>query len=282
MEIHEPVDSQKKLNIIVLADDSDYGRGAIAYGGILAAIFKAGLTVITHFGFPYIPPKNHKTPDNLVQYVQQIVNHKINTILLWEYFFPEKLYHYAEETNTAMLVIGVDCHEKKGFFNTRKAIRLIRPSRVPVMTVGKKLPEKNVFQHVLLPLDIDRQGKEKALWAGYFNRFYQAVIHVLIPRYQDKSLYKQVLDNLTFVKKLYDNLQINYQITEIPQVNDIDRFSIQYAPTVQGTLTVIMMTKYFTIGDLLFGTREKRIIGNTEEIPVLCINQRDDLYVLCT
>lgn len=282
MKISEPADQQKKRNIIVLADDSDYGRSAIAYGGILAAIFNASLTVISHFDFSYMPPKNQATSDSLVQYIQQIVNHQISTILQEEYFFPEKLYHYAEETNTAMMVLGVDGHEKKGFFNRRKAIRLIRPSRVPVMTVGKKMPENNVFQHVLLPLDIDRQGKEKALWASYFNRFYHAVVHVLIPRYQDNSLHKQVMDNVTFVKKLYNNLQVTYQLTEIPNVNDIDRFSVQYAPTVQGTLTIIMMTRYFTIGDLLFGTREKHIIGNAEEFPVLCINQRDDLYVLCT
>ena len=95
-----------------------------------------------------------------------------------------------------MFVIGVDDTGETGFFNKKKAMRFIKPSRLPVMTVGKKLPEKDVFQHVLLPVDIERQAKEKALWAGYFSRFYQSTIHILSPKYKDSGLQKQVHDNI--------------------------------------------------------------------------------------
>ena len=216
------------------------------------------------------------------QYIQQFVNHDLETILLTDYFFPEKIYHYAEETNTIMFVIGVDTVGKESFFNKRKAIKFIRPSRLPVMTVGKTLPEKNIFQHVVLPLDLERQGKEKALWAGYFSRFYNSVIHVLYPHYTDKSLQKQIHDNITFVEKLYANLEVKYQLDEIDAVKDIDLYSITYASKVNATLTVIMMTKYFTPADFFTGPREKKLIGNPQNFPVLCINERDDLYVLCT
>ena len=36
-----------------------------------------------------------------------------------------------------------------------------------------------------------------------------------------------------------------------------------------------------TIIDFIFGPKESQIIGNTDHFPVLCINERDDLYVLC-
>ena len=44
-------EEKKKLNIIAIADNTDYGTSAIRYGGILAAIFKASLTVISNFSF---------------------------------------------------------------------------------------------------------------------------------------------------------------------------------------------------------------------------------------
>ena len=282
MEINEPVDRQKKLNIIAIADTSDYGKSAVCYGGMLAAIFKASLTVVSKFDFNYEETKPHGNSDNFIQNIQQFVNHDIETILLTDYFFPEKIYHYAEETNTIMFVIGVDNDSKKGFFSKKKAIRFIRPSRLPVMTVGKILPEKDIFRHVLLPLDIERQSKEKALWAGYFSRFYSSTIHILHTHYQDSGLQKQLADNIAFVEKLYGNLEVNYELNEVDNVKDMDLFSLEYAPNLQASLTVIMMTKYFTLADVLSGPREKQIIGNSREFPVLCINQRDDLYVLCT
>lgn len=282
MEINEPIDQQKKLNIIAIADDSEYGTSAVCYGGMLAAVFRASLTVITKFDFTLEERKGRFNAERVLQNVQQLLAHDIETILLTDFFFPERLYHYAEETNTIMFVLGVDGEEKQGFFDKRKAMRFIKPSRLPVMTVGKKLPEKDVFQHVLLPLDIERQAKEKALWAGYFSRFYQATIHILAPHYKDSGLQKQVSDNIAFVEKLYKNLEIGYTIHEVAPMQDIDRYSIEYAPEVGASLTVIMMTKYLTPATLLTGKREKKIIGNPQQFPVLCINQRDDLYVLCT
>lgn len=274
MEIREPIDQKKKLNIIAIADDTDFGRSAVCYGERLAKVFDATLTVITNFGFSLEskskPTLHCSIPSSETQFVRN------------DYFFPERLYHYADETNTIMFVIGVDAQEKKGLFDKRKAIRFIKPSRLPVMTVGRKHPDENAFKHILLPIDIERQAKEKALWAGYFSRFYQATIHILHADYKDSGLKQQVGDNIAFVEKLFHNLDINYEKDLIEPQQNLDLYSIDYAKKVDGSLTVITMTKYFTVADLLTGAREKRIIGNPQDFPVLCINQRDDLYVLCT
>lgn len=277
MELHEPIDQQKKLNIIAIADDSDFGRTALAYGKVLARIFKASLTVITNFGFAL----EEKIGGNILD-----INPKPDTDMEIEvrkdYFFPELLYSFAEKRNTIMFVIGVDSTGKQGVFNKRKTIQFIKPSRLPVMTVGSIAPTPEAFRHVVLPLDIERQAKEKALWAGYFSRFYQATIHILHPEYHDTGLKKQLADNLDFVEKLYHNLEIHYEVHSVPPPKNLDLYSIDFAPSIEATLTVVMMTRYRTLADLITGPRERKTIGNPGQFPVLCINQRDDLYVLCT
>lgn len=280
--IQEPVDQKKKLNILAIADDSDYGRAAVCHGAMLAAVFSGSLTIVSKFGFAYEDHTPHADGDAWLLYAQKVVDHNIETIMLPHYYFPETLYQYAEETNTIMYVIGVDKSGNEGFFSLRKALRFIKGSRLPVMTVGKELPDKEIYQHVVLPLDIERQAKEKALWAGYFSRFYQSTIHILHNDYKDAGLKRQVNDNIAFVEKLYQNLEVKYELDSVSVNQDIDRYSIEYAPTIGASLTVIMMTRYVTLGDLLTGRREKKIIGNPQSLPVLCINQRDDLYVLCT
>lgn len=273
MDIHEPIDRQKQLNIIVIADSSDYGRTALRYGEKLTEVFGATLTVVTRFGFAYEEKRKSAplVPDTCVA-----------CIVPDSYFFPETLYRYADEHNTIMFVIGVDTCDGRGLFNKRRALRFIKPSRLPVLTVGKVGPADNAFQHVVLPVDIGRQAKEKALWAGYFSRFYQATIHILYCSYADEGLRQQVADNIAFVEKLYQNLEIQYQLDEVPVHSGIDAYALEFAPTVGATLTVTMMTRYRTLADILLGVEEKKVVGNPANFPVLCINQRDDLYVLCT
>lgn len=277
-------EEKKKLNIIAIADDSELGTSAIRHGGILAAIFQSSLTIITNFSFhPSTQQQKSTTPPEQLKIIDQLIGNHIEVILLSESFNPQNIYSYADEINTIMFVIGV---QKKGsdcVFNLKRARRFIKPSRLPVMTVGKKLPDNNIYRNVVLPLDIDRQQKEKSLWAGYFSRFYHAKVHVLFSKYKDQFLRQKVKDNVDFTKKLYANLEIDYELHQMDKaIDDIDRFSIEFAPTIEASLTVIMMTNYYSIIDYIFGPKENAIIANAAELPVLCINERDDLYVLCT
>lgn len=280
MDIHEPIKRDRNLNITVIADDSDYGKTAARQGVLLAEVFQASLTVMTAFGFQ-LPDGKHTINPSFIAEIQEIASKATQNQVITSYVFPETLFRYAEEQNTAMIVIGVDKNNGKGFFTVKRAIKLIRQSRFPVMTVTTDYPDATAYKHVLLPLDIERQNKEKALWAGYFSRFYGSVIHILYPKYKDEGLAKLVYDNVAFVEKLYENLEVTYEKHETQPQKYFDAYALEFAPQVEAGASVIMMTRYYTLGDVLTGPRERKIIGKTP-MSILCINQRDDLYVLCT
>ncbi len=303
----------KRLNIIAITDYSPYGDAAVRHGGVLAAIFKASLTIITDFS---LRPKSIKelkkrrqakessidiwkeeigqfhaaidNPDieislNFNRTLSNLSEHEIETIMLHDHFTAQALYEYAEENNTIMFVIGVSKTGKENYFNRKRAVRFIKPSRIPVMTVGKTMPPPTIYRHVILPLNIDRQAKEKVLWAGYFSRFYYATVHILHTVYKDEFLRDKLRGNVVFTEKLYRNLEIDYQLHEIkPTVDNIDKYSLKYAEKIDASLTVIMITRYYSLTDWIAGPKEYVVIGNEEGLPVLCINERDDLYVLCT
>ena len=280
MDIHEPIKRDRNLNITVIADDSVFGRTAACHGVQLAEVFQASLTVMANFDF-HLPDKSSEPSKEFITELQNTILDSKNGQVIVDYVFPETLFRYAEEHNTAMFVIGVDKTAKEGFFSVKKAIKLIRQSRFPVMTVTEKHTDTTCYKHILLPLDIERQNKEKALWAGYFSRFYGSGIHILYPKYKDEGLAKLVNDNVAFVEKLYENLEITYEKHETQPQNYLDAYALEFAPQVEAGASVIMMTRYYTLADVLTGPRERKIIGKTS-LPILCINQRDDLYVLCT
>ena len=285
MEVHEPIKRYRNLNITVIADDSHRGYAAVEHGIVLAEVFQASLTIMVNFGFGFgIPESRHIPDDNsFLQDVRNMVSEIANCQIVTDYFFPETLFSYADEHNTAMFVIGA-CDGSDGFFSVKKAIKLIRQSRFPVMVVKSMIDEEEIhdyYKHILLPLDIERQNKEKALWAGYFSRFYGSTIHILYPKYKDEGLAKLVYDNVAFVEKLYENLEVTYEKHETQPQKYLDAYAMEFAPKVEAGASVIMMTRYYTLGDVLMGPRERKIIGKMS-LPILCINQRDDLYVLCT
>jgi hypothetical protein len=280
MEVHEPIKRDRNLNITVIADNSAFGRTAVQHGVQLAEVFQASLTVMANFNL-HLPDKPSIPGKEFIDELQNIILNAKNGQVITDYVFPETLFRYADEHNTAMFVIGVDKNAKEGFFNVKKAIKLIRQSRFPVMTVTTNHTDTTCYKHILLPLDIERQNKEKALWAGYFSRFYGSVIHILYPKYKDEGLVKLVHDNVAFVEKLYENLEITYEKHETQPHNYLDAYALEFAPQVNAGASVIMMTRYYTLADVLTGPRERKIIGSSD-LPILCINQRDDLYVLCT
>ena len=284
MDINEPIKRDRNLNITVIADDSRVGRVAVDHGVMLAEVFQASLTVMANFGFGFGLPESRHIPDNslLLKDIRAAVSEVANYQVITDYIFSETLFKYAEDHNTAMFVIGV-AHfmedRAECFFSVKKALKFIRQSRFPVMTVTAYLENVTDYKNILLTLDIERQNKEKALWAGYFSRFYGSVIHILYPEYKDEGLAKLVRDNVDFVEKLYENLEISYDKYPVSSQGYLDAYAL--TDTHESGALVIMMTRYYTLADILTGPRERKIIGKTG-MPVLCINQRDDLYVLCT
>lgn len=275
------MDEKKKTNIIALTDFTEYGNSAVRHAATLALVFKSSLTVVHRFGFRstniFQPTENEEFRQIIAEF-----SDRVNITVSNYPFLPHLLHHFAERNNTIMYVIGVSRKNGETFFNRRRALKFIAPSRLPVMTVGSTGPIDPLWLNVMTTLDINRQEKEKSLWSGYFNRYGGATVHVLHTTYKDEFLREKLRDNLEFTDKLYQNLDIQAEKHEIAKANDLDSYALSHAADYNGSLLVIMTTSYKTIIDLLFGVREKYLIANKYGIPVLCINERDDLYVLCT
>lgn len=275
------MEGKKKTNIIALTDFSEYGMSACRHAASLASFFQSSLTIVYHFSFRKKTPAPVPTAA-FRQWVTEVSNYlEINVM---DYFYnPHHLHHFADRKNTIMYVIAVGRKGSDTFFTPRRAMRFIQPSRLPVMTVGKESPRDEKWQSVLLAVDPDRQAKEKALWAGYFSRFGGATVRILHSSYREQVLADKLEDGLEFIDKLYNNLEIKSLKCGVPpRTDDLEAYAIAHARDYQGALLVAMTTKYRTWVDVLFGTREQQWVANREQLPVLCINERDDLYVLCT
>jgi hypothetical protein len=197
----------------------------------------------------------------------------------------------ADEGNTLCFVMPVATSKKVTFFNTKKARKWIRKSRVPVLSVGNIEPKEDDCRQVVLPLDIHCQDKELALWASYFPTYFQKncphvpkenlLIHVIFNEYKDELLQKKVQNNIDFVTKMFNNMDIPYILHPFTKIDNIHTFGLDFAEKTGNSVMLFLMPEHFSLIDLLFGPVENSILGNNKNIPVLCLNARADIFVLC-
>jgi len=225
------------------------------------------------------------------QKLSQIFNAEIDAISLHEHPDLRSVFSAAEEGNTLCFVMPIASSNTESFFNAKNARKWIRISRVPVLVIGNEEPEENDYQQIILPLDIHCQDKELALWASYFPTFFQKncshipkenlMIHIIFNQYQDKSLSKKVQNNIDSVSKMFNNLGILYKLHPLLKNDNIKTFGLKFAEKIGNSMMLLLMTEHYSLIDLLFGPIENKILGNKENIPVLCLNVREDIFVLC-
>jgi hypothetical protein len=244
-------------NISVFTDNSVYGQAALAHAQKLAQVFDA----------------------------------EINTIYIDKKTDVRAVFSNAADGNTLFFVMPVALSKKQTFFNLKKARKWIRKSRIPVLTIGNKEPEHEHYQQVVLPLDINCQEKELALWASYFPSYMQkhcpdipkenVLIHIIFNEYKDDLLIQKVNNYVDFVAKMFANLEVAYELHPFTKINNIYTFGLQFAKKTGNSVLLFLMPEHYSLTDLIFGPIENMIIGNKEEIPVLCLNAREDIFVLC-
>ncbi len=188
-----------------------------------------------------------------------------------------------EKFGAVMVLVEADEKaDKKSIWSKSKLMKLFRHSRLPYMFVRKTELAHAQYQSVVLPMDSLKESKEKVLWTSYFGRFFGAKITVITKIYKDEFLARQSKNNIQFVKKIFDSFNLTYDIqTFVDAIDNLDLFALAHASQIEADLVIAMTTKQITVFDIISGLPEHKIVLNKENIPVLFLNSRDDLYILC-
>lgn len=176
----------------------------------------------------------------------------------------------------------VDGAPKSSLLNAKTLLRTYATCKIAFLTVQEPLPYGKVIKEVALTIDYKKESKEKMLWSTYFARFNHSVIHPLYYHYNDEGLHYKWYANMKFMKKLFDGLSITFVPNEIAgKKSFVDLPALDFANQQGYELLIAVTTNEKDVAEWFIGTQEQRTILNEYHIPILFVNPREDIYVLC-
>ena len=189
----------------------------------------------------------------------------------------EKIIDVAEMVNADLIVMGTN-GTPKGVMKKvigSNAERVVRLAHCPVITIKGK-DHKNGCENIILPLDLEKQTKEKVTLAIEYARYWNATIRVVSVLLRDKQEIKdQLVRNLNQVEKFISdaNLACSAELLEGEKGKGLASTILDYEKKFESDL-ILIMTRQEDIFYNKLGTAAREIIYQSE-IPVMSIKPHD-------
>jgi hypothetical protein len=178
------------------------------------------------------------------------------------------------EMEASFLLVEISSDSE--FFKIQSLLHLCRPLRIPYIFVTPITQPVNL-QRALVPVGFLTEEKEKGIFASKLARFCHTVVTLL----QANDYGTRAAISVGQIKTMFDKLEVACEIRQAGK----DSFKVQEEAAFrasQGEADIVLVTasREYGLDDILFGPPERKIIARST-VPVMVINPRADLYVLC-
>lgn len=176
----------------------------------------------------------------------------------------------VEQLDASLLVV-----ELTNKLSVQTYLDAFRALRIPYLFV--RAGQKPNFEKVALPISFLIEDKEKGPFAAAFGRFFKSQLVI----FQPKDYGTKALQNIDAIKTLLDSFQLNYEVRKASKdSNGVEREAANWAASGEAGLVLVSASREYGLDDLLFGSKERKMITRTN-VPIMLINPRGDLYTLC-
>lgn len=168
-------------------------------------------------------------------------------------------------------------------------LRTFRDCRIAYLTIPAVNGTAPRLDTVALTLDHSRESKEKVIWASYFARFVGARVTFYHHCYSDPLLLTRFQNNTRYIDKIFTAQGLTFALTELPAEQRgfflrarLAQFSNPDPAALAATEGLfIMQTSDPRERGLaaLLPPPERHLLDRKN--PILILNRRDDLYILC-
>ena len=189
----------------------------------------------------------------------------------------EKIIDVAEMVNANLIVMGTNGNPKGVMKKVigSNAERVVRLAHCPVITIKGK-DHKEGCENIILPLDLEKQTKEKVTTAIEYARYWKSTIRIVSVLLRDKQENKErLLKNLNQVEKFISDAGLDCTSELVESVKDrgLAKAILEYEKKYESDL-ILIMTRQEDVFSNKLGAAARKIIYNSE-IPVMSIKPHE-------
>ena len=195
-------------------------------------------------------------------------------------FVYEKVCEVADMISSDLIVMGTNGSPKgitKRFIGSN-AEKVVRSAKCPVITIKGK-DHKDGCDNIILPLDLEKETKEKVAYALEYARYWDATVRIVsVVLKNNKDARNYLIKNLKLVEDFITNagVKCTAELLEAEKKISLSEAVLNYEKRFQSDLIMIMTKKEESISDNLSVTA-RAIIYNSS-IPVMSIHPKARSY----
>jgi len=269
-----------KNHILVPIDFSDQSYIALSQSYNLARLTKATLTLIHVIEEPFHlflkKKKEDKSLDRKIQKEVEKLAHdtmiktgvKVETIIAKGKVY-EEIQKAAKKIRCSFIVMGTTGESGLKRFIGSNALRVIREASCPVITIhGKK--HRPGCKHIVLPLDVTKETKEKVTKAIEIARLFGSVINlVTVLSTDDEFIVNKLKRQMDQVHEFIRQHDVPCTVEYI-QGGNVGEETIKYSKKIKADLIMIMTQQETNWTNMFISSQAQEIINNSD-IPVLSV-----------
>lgn len=187
--------------------------------------------------------------------------------------------------NGVIAVAGVNPQAPhRSAIHPRQVLHNFAECKIAYLTVQAPLLSPDAYQSVAYGIDFRKESKEKLIWASYFARFNASRLLMLHYDYRDEGLRAKWQNNVRFMNKFFRNVGVGCEQAIVSGRALYPETLVCQSAAEHGCgllISVTTDTRDLDVIEWFLGTAEQRTIRNASRLPVLYLNPRDDIYVLC-
>lgn len=198
------------------------------------------------------------------------VTHEVKTGKIYD-----QINHVADEKEASFIIMGTNgSHGLKGKFIGSNALRVVKQSKVPVISIKGKHHSKGC-KTIILPLDLTKETREKVGKAIDFAKsFNSEIIIVSVLETKDEYILNHLRRQMIQVHRYIEDHGVKASSDLIEKDGTVSETILDFAKKSNADLLMIMTQQENDFTDLFIGSQAQAII-NHSEVPVLSIIPRE-------
>jgi hypothetical protein len=152
----------------------------------------------------------------------------------------------------------------------------------PFLFVSAKTNIEPIYKNIVVPVGYMKKCKDLALWASYLGRHNSAQINLYVSDDGKGNDQITVKNNLFSIQRFYNKFNFPSQVIQSASPTwKLQKASLAYAFSETNALLIIAGSYHTTFLDSLLGLTELKVIRNSHDLSVMCVNSQLDFYSIC-